>query len=93
MSAQLTPRPALRAMNTRDLHAVLAIESGAYSFPWTRGNFIDSLAAGYLAQVLEQPGAAHVPGVGQDEAASLVQGAEGRAFLGGGAGHGDLGSG
>jgi excisionase family DNA binding protein len=45
------------------------------------------------AVVLEQPGAADVPGVGQDEAASLVEGAKGRAFLGGGAGHGNLGSG
>ena len=30
----------------------MAIERSAYSFPWTRGNFIDSLAAGYLAEVL-----------------------------------------
>jgi hypothetical protein len=27
--------------------------SQAYSFPWSRGNFIDSLAAGYVAEVLE----------------------------------------
>ena len=32
--------------------AVLAIERAAYSFPWTRGNFVDSLAAGYLAELL-----------------------------------------
>ena len=31
---------------------VLAIERAAYEFPWTRGNFIDSLHAGYHAQLL-----------------------------------------
>ena len=48
------PRPcALRADDAcGDLDAVLAIERAAYSFPWTRGNFIDSLAAGYLAELL-----------------------------------------
>jgi ribosomal-protein-alanine N-acetyltransferase len=39
-------------MTTRDLDAVLAIETGAYSFPWSRGNFVDSLAAGHVAEVL-----------------------------------------
>ena len=53
MSARLAPRLTRREMVVRDLDAVAAIESGAYSFPWTRGNFVDSLAAGYLAQVLE----------------------------------------
>ncbi len=41
-----------RGMTSADLTRVLAIEVGAYSFPWSRGNFIDSLAAGYLAEVL-----------------------------------------
>ncbi len=35
-----------------DLDTVLAIEAGAYAFPWSRGNFIDSLAAAYLTEVL-----------------------------------------
>ena len=35
-----------------DLDAVLAIENIIYEFPWTRGNFIDSLAAGYHARKL-----------------------------------------
>jgi ribosomal-protein-alanine N-acetyltransferase len=52
MNALLAPDPVLRAMATMDLDAVLAIEASAYSFPWSRGNFIDSLAAGYHAQVL-----------------------------------------
>ncbi|MEO7150998.1 MAG: ribosomal protein S18-alanine N-acetyltransferase [Burkholderiaceae bacterium] len=29
------------------LDAVMAVETAAYDFPWTRGNFIDSLAAAY----------------------------------------------
>jgi ribosomal-protein-alanine N-acetyltransferase len=42
------PRPA-RPMVVADLDAVMPIETSAYSHPWTRGNFIDSLAAGYRA--------------------------------------------
>jgi ribosomal-protein-alanine N-acetyltransferase len=30
-----------------DLDEILAIENGVYPFPWTRGNFVDSLASGY----------------------------------------------
>ena len=44
--------PVLAMMTVQQLDAVLAIEVQAYTFPWTRGNFIDSLAAGYLARVL-----------------------------------------
>jgi ribosomal-protein-alanine N-acetyltransferase len=40
-------------MLARDVDAVAAIEATAYSFPWTRGNFIDSLAVGYAAELLE----------------------------------------
>jgi ribosomal-protein-alanine N-acetyltransferase len=39
-------------MHYGDLDQVLALERAAYSFPWTRGNFVDSLAAGYLAEML-----------------------------------------
>lgn len=42
----------VRGMQIADLDAVLAIESRAYSVPWTHGNFVDSLASGYLARVL-----------------------------------------
>lgn len=54
MSAQWkeTP-PALLPMTTAQIEAVMAIEVAAYAFPWTRGNFIDSLAAGYPARVLQ----------------------------------------
>jgi ribosomal-protein-alanine N-acetyltransferase len=39
-------------MQHGDLDRVLRVERAAYSFPWTRGNFVDSLAAGYLAETL-----------------------------------------
>ena len=39
------------------LDEVVAIESGAYEHPWTRGNFVDSLRAGYQAQLLGADGA------------------------------------
>jgi [ribosomal protein S18]-alanine N-acetyltransferase len=39
-------------MGAADVDAVLAVERSAYSFPWSRGNFADSLAAGYSAELL-----------------------------------------
>jgi len=50
-SAILSPRIEMLPMNTGDLDDVLAIENAVYPFPWTRGNFADSLAAGYSAWV------------------------------------------
>lgn len=44
--------PSLRVLTVGMLDAVLAIEVQAYTFPWSRGNFIDSIAAGYLARAL-----------------------------------------
>ncbi len=41
-----------RPMTEGDLDAVMAIEPHIYSHPWTRGNFVDSLASGYSAWVL-----------------------------------------
>ena len=51
MSAQWRPFGVRRSMTTGDIDEVVALEGKAYSFPWTRGNFIDSLASGYLAEV------------------------------------------
>ena len=34
------------------LDAVLAVEQQAYAHPWNRTNFLDTLQAGYQAQVL-----------------------------------------
>lgn len=39
-------------MTVSDVGGVMAIEVQAYSHPWSQGNFIDSLAAGHLAEVL-----------------------------------------
>lgn len=47
MSAQLEQAPLLRPMRAADLDAVMRIERKIYPHPWTRGNFRDSLSAGY----------------------------------------------
>jgi ribosomal-protein-alanine N-acetyltransferase len=53
MSALLRDTPPRRVpMSPARLDAVVAIEQAVYAFPWSRGNFVDSLAAGYLAEVL-----------------------------------------
>lgn len=41
----------LLRLATAHLDAVLELERDSYDFPWSRGNFIDSLAAGYLGLV------------------------------------------
>ncbi|MFL6662716.1 MAG: ribosomal protein S18-alanine N-acetyltransferase [Rhizobacter sp.] len=61
MNAVLRSDPRLVPMTVAELNAVVAIEAAAYEFPWTRGNFIDSLAAGYLARVLREA-SGHVVG-------------------------------
>ncbi|HQY29256.1 MAG TPA: ribosomal protein S18-alanine N-acetyltransferase [Burkholderiaceae bacterium] len=43
----------VRAMRREDLDAVAAIERDVYPFPWSRGNFADSMASGYDAWVFE----------------------------------------
>ena len=42
----------LLPMNGRDLDDVLRIEEDVYPYPWTRGNFADSLDVGYSCWVL-----------------------------------------
>jgi [ribosomal protein S18]-alanine N-acetyltransferase len=39
-------------MTQADVDAVMAVEVRAYSHPWSRGNFIDSLRAGHVAELL-----------------------------------------
>jgi tRNA threonylcarbamoyladenosine biosynthesis protein TsaB len=46
--------PILQAMTQDDLDAVAALEAQVQAFPWTRGNFEDSLKSGYPACVLRQ---------------------------------------
>lgn len=53
MSAQLDTLPRFRRMLHGDLDAVERIERGAYAHPWTRGNFADSLEAGYHCWIME----------------------------------------
>lgn len=56
MSAVLRTERELLPMTTGNLDAVMAVETAAYGFPWSRGNFVDSLASGYFARVLYAPG-------------------------------------
>ena len=56
MSAQLDTLPRYRRMTIHDLDAVLAIEETIYPHAWTRGNFSDSLAAGYHCWIVECAG-------------------------------------
>jgi ribosomal-protein-alanine N-acetyltransferase len=56
MSAVLKPVIELRSMAEADLPAVMAIETGIYPFPWTQGNFRDSLAAGYSCWITVRDG-------------------------------------
>jgi ribosomal-protein-alanine N-acetyltransferase len=54
VSAVLRPAPAFEPMRESDLRAVLEIEEGIYEFPWTLGNFRDSLRAGYACWVIRE---------------------------------------
>jgi len=47
MSAVLKDEPRFAPMVEADLAEVLAVENAIYTHPWTRGNFADSLKAGY----------------------------------------------
>ena len=40
------------AMQADDLDRVMEVEVRAYSFPWSRGNFQDSLKSGYVSELL-----------------------------------------
>ena len=46
----------LRPMTLASLDGVMALEVEVYPFPWSRGNFLDSIAAGYTAWTLNRPG-------------------------------------
>lgn len=56
MSAALQPRTEIRAMSTRDLRGVAAVEQASYEFPWSPGIFRDCLLAGYHCLVLVAEG-------------------------------------
>jgi ribosomal-protein-alanine N-acetyltransferase len=52
MSAMLKTQYQFRPMQMDDLDAIMVIEPHIYPYPWTRGNFSDSLSSGYSAWVL-----------------------------------------
>jgi ribosomal-protein-alanine N-acetyltransferase len=53
MSARIDSAAAvLRPMTVASLDGVVELENAVYAFPWTRGNFVDSLVAGYTAWTL-----------------------------------------
>ena len=56
MSAVIQPptatQVAFEPLTPERLDELLVIEQATYAHPWTRGNFIDALAAGYQAQLL-----------------------------------------
>jgi len=56
MSAVLKDPPRLAVMLDEDLAQVLVIENAIYTHPWTRGNFTDSLRAGYDCRTWRQDG-------------------------------------
>ena len=54
MNAQLKPaNVSFREMQASDLDAVMQIEKVNFPFPWTVGNFKDSISSGYTCLVLE----------------------------------------
>lgn len=56
MSALPQAGASYRPMRIEDLDAVCAIERRIYAFPWSRGNFVDSLIARYTCTVMELEG-------------------------------------
>ena len=48
----MSATPGSAAMSADDLDAVTALEASLQEFPWSRGNFADSLAAGHDVRVL-----------------------------------------
>lgn len=52
IASPLTSTHAIKAMVVADLESIMPIENAIYAFPWSRGNFIDSLSAGYPGWVL-----------------------------------------
>jgi ribosomal-protein-alanine N-acetyltransferase len=53
---------ALRPMVVDDVDEVVALEQSVFPHPWTRGNFMDSLASGYDAWVLREAGTEQLAG-------------------------------
>ncbi len=56
MSALLATRVEFMPMRESDIDAVVSAEQCIYAFPWTRGNFTDSLKAGHCAWICREAG-------------------------------------
>jgi len=57
MNAVIRPRLDFAPMRAADVDEVTAAEQRSYEFPWTRGNFVDSLQAGHGMWVCREDGA------------------------------------
>jgi ribosomal-protein-alanine N-acetyltransferase len=71
MSARLADVTTYRRIGDADLERVVSIENSVHAHPWTRGNFVDSIGAGYhcwIAERLSQVVAYGVVMVGAGEA-------------------------
>ena len=67
MSAVLqSPEVRFEPLNPERVDAVCAVERSAYSHPWTRQNFTDSLQAGYHCQCIVGSGPRSAPGTGAE---------------------------
>ncbi|EXI73438.1 MAG TPA: ribosomal protein S18-alanine N-acetyltransferase [Candidatus Accumulibacter phosphatis] len=49
MNAVLVPRIEMLPLGDADVDEMVAIENRVFPYPWTRGNFVDSIASGYSA--------------------------------------------
>ena len=56
MNAVLKPSMQMRPMQMADLDAIMQIEPTIFPYPWSRGNFSDSLNSGYSCWVMELDG-------------------------------------
>ena len=56
MSTQFKEMPEIRKMFVADLDRVITIEQEVFLFPWTWGNFRDSINSGYHCYVFELEG-------------------------------------
>jgi len=54
MSAVLKPTLRFESMAEAHLDAVMPVEGRIYEFPWTAGNFRDSIRAGYICRILRE---------------------------------------
>jgi ribosomal-protein-alanine N-acetyltransferase len=53
VSALASSLPHVRAFGESDLDRITEIETAIYTHPWTRGNFVDSIKAGYTCHAMQ----------------------------------------